>query len=128
MLVPVGTNSFIFLIYDSYLKKSTDKLDDHEKILYEQLFENDESLLDKSEKEKKEIFMSTTDNNVKDSDRSDIHEYNDSLLPDYKQASENFQFSNKFMNKKKNRKTSSSHDIKETKENNKEIESDQDLK
>lgn len=41
IIIPVATNSFIFLIYDSYLKKSPDKLNDHEKILYEKFFEND---------------------------------------------------------------------------------------
>jgi hypothetical protein len=41
IIIPVITNSFIFLVYDSYLKKSPERLNEHEKMLYEKFFEED---------------------------------------------------------------------------------------
>ena len=71
IIIPIFTNSFIFLVYDGYLKKSPEKLTANEKILYEKFFEYD---LDSDNKLTPNLYVSFTEGDTEIEESSDIQE------------------------------------------------------
>lgn len=89
IIIPIVTNSIIFLVYDSYLKKNYEKLDKRQRIFYEKFFENDlenenklgqllnlisNENMNEFEKEDEEI-----DSNRAKSDKSETSKINDNI-------------------------------------------------